>query len=98
MKYVRRVSLVTVVGNLWMPNVTSFKHIALSDYDIENMRNDDGSIDRDGVEDWLGAHTGDFSKIIDFSASIEDGNETIDIPFATEEGECAYLDTLPEED
>ena len=37
-------------------------------------------------------NAGDFASIIDFSASIEDGENTVDIPWASEEGEIAYSD------
>jgi hypothetical protein len=42
-------------------------------------------------------NTGDFQQIIDFSASLEDGERSINLPWATEDGELQYLDTLPDE-
>lgn len=92
MRYTVRVSYVTVVGKIWMPAVTCGQRITLRDYDIENMRDDDGHITRDSVEQWLTTNAGDFRTIEDFAASIEDGDQTIDIPWATEEGEYAYID------
>jgi len=94
MRYQVRKSIVDVVGRIWMPAVVCSLRKELSSYDLENMRDDDGAITRDSLEQWLCMNTGDFQSIIDFSASIEDGGTTINIPWATEEGECQYLDTL----
>jgi hypothetical protein len=54
-------------------------------------------ITREDVEQWLATNSGDFQSIIDFRASIEDGDKTLDFDFATEDGYLAYCDTLPEE-
>jgi len=97
MKYMVRKSVVRVVGKIWMPAVTCAQDITMSDYDVENARNEDGKITRESVERWLGAHAGDFQSIDDFSASIEDGDDTIDITWSTEEGEIAYMDAIREE-
>lgn len=96
MRYTVRKSVVWIVGKIWIPMVTCSQTIELRAYDIENIRahDDDGNITRDAVEQWLYTHAGDFSSIQDFSASIEDGDTTIDIPWATEDGEIAYDDTL----
>lgn len=96
MKYMVRKSFVAVVGKIWMPAITASLHIRLSEYDINNMRDESGKITRESVEQWLCTHTGDFQSIQDFSASIEDGENTIDIPWASEDGEMAYCDTLAE--
>lgn len=94
MRYQVRKSIVDVVGHIWMPNTVCSLHKTLSGYDLENMRDEDGNITRDSLEQWLCMNTGDFQDIIDFSASIEDGDKTIDIPWLTEDGEMQYLDTL----
>lgn len=93
-------SYVTVLGKLWMPMCDASMCIRLSEYDIEDIRaeDDDGRITRDGIEQWLTSHSGDFSSVTDFCASIEDGEQTLDFPWADDESECAYLDTLPCED
>jgi hypothetical protein len=99
-----RKSLVRVVGHIWMPNAVCSMVYTLRQYDIDNIKvqaeYDTGSptIDRDAVEQWLATNSGDFRDILDFDASIEDGDQTIDIPFATEDGELAYYDTLAEPD
>lgn len=98
MKYTVRKSIVRVVGRIWMPAVIASNVITMSAYDIDNARDEDGKITRESVEDWLGSHAGDFQSIIDFEASIEDGDLTIDIPFASEDGEMAYIDTLGDEE
>jgi hypothetical protein len=63
---------------------------------VENCQDDDGEITRESVESWVDTHSGDFQEVIDFEASLESGDDTIDIPWATEEGELAYLDATSE--
>ena len=68
----------------------------LSSYDVENMRDDAGNITRESVDLWLCSNAGDFSSVQDFRASIEDGENTIEIPWATEDGEMAFMDCCGE--
>jgi len=75
-----------------MPAVTCSQIQTLSGYDVENCRDDEGKITRDSVEQWLTTHSGDFQSVQDFSASIEDGGNTVEIPWATEDGEMAFND------
>lgn len=99
MRYIVRRSYVDVVGELWMPNVTAASRIELGAYDIENMTDDDGAVTRDSVEQWLMCHSGDYSRVLDFAASIELGDTTVDIPWTSEESECTYSDCMyPSED
>ena len=90
MRYTVRKSLVYVVGKIWMPMGPLFAQTFTVRAD--DLLDDDGKITRESVEQWLCCHAGDFSSIEDFSASIEHGEETIDIPWASEEGELAYCD------
>lgn len=99
MRCVVRKSLVHVVGGIWMPyGAMCAMDYELSANDVENCRDDDGKITRESVEDWLSTHSGDFSSVVDFCASIEDGDATVDIPWATEEGEIAYLEATCHDD
>jgi hypothetical protein len=99
MKFTTRISYVDVIGQIWMPAVTAVMRYNVSSYDLENMRDDNGNITRDSVENWLGCHAGDFQSVTDFSASLEDGDETVDLPWADEESELTYGDCMfPEED
>ena len=98
MKYTVRKSVIYVVGKIWMPAITCSQQITVNAYDVGHLRDGSGKITRESVEQWLDKHTGDFRSVQDFSASIEDGDITIDIPWASEDGEMAYLDTLPSED
>lgn len=99
MKYTVRKSLVWIVGRIWMPAIVCSQVLTLSNYDVENIRaHGDGNITRDAVEQWLMSHSGDFQSVLDFAASIEDGGRTIDIDWATEDGETLYNDTLSSED
>ncbi len=87
MKYLVRKSYVDIIGTIWLPAVTCAQRINVDSYDIENMRDDDGAITRDSVEQWLTSHSGDFQCVDDFSASIADGAQTIDIDWWEEESE-----------
>jgi len=99
MRYTVRKSVVQVVGKLWMPMSTGATEYTLSGYDVENARDEDGKITRDSVDHWLALHSGDFSSIEDFRASIEDGDETTEIPWAKEESEYTFGDCMyPAED
>jgi len=92
MKYLVRKSIVKVVGKIWMPNVTRAQVIEMCDYDLQNATDENGNITRESLGDWLDCNAGDFASILDFSASLEVGGDTVDIGWATEEGECAYFD------
>lgn len=99
MRYTVRKSVVQVVGTIWMPMTTAATEYTLTGYDVENARDDDGKITRDSVQRWLDTHAGDFSAVKDFYASIEDGDDTIEIPWASEDSEFAYIDCVyPSED
>ena len=92
MRYLVRKSVVQVLGKLWLPNCPATMEYVLSDYDLNNARNEAGNITRASVRQWLGMNSGDFSAVTDFAASIEDGKRTITIPWGTEENELAYAD------
>lgn len=96
MKYLVRKSIVQIVGRIWMPAIICGQTKTLDSYDIENCRDDEGNITRDSVEQWLMTHSGDFQHVIDFSASIEDGDKTVDIPWATEEDKYQFNDCFAE--
>lgn len=94
MKTLVRRSYIDVIGTIWMPSTTCAMQYPLASYDIENCRDEDGNITRESVEQWLCRHSGDFQSVDDFSASIEDGDETIDIAWADEESELTYGDCM----
>lgn len=99
MKYVVRKSVIWLVGYIWMPmGVPCGQCLTLDGYDVENARDAEGKITRESVEQWLATNAGDFREITDFSASIEDNDQTVDIPWATEAGELAYADSTSGED
>lgn len=87
MKYTVRRSVIDVVGKIWMPATKAGTELTLSPYDVENCRDNTGKITRESVQAWLDTHAGDFQCVEDFHASIEDGDETIDIPWETKEGD-----------
>jgi hypothetical protein len=105
MRYVVRKSIITVLGRIWMPAIVASQQKDLDSYDVENIRGyaehlsgGDTTITRDAVEHWLMLHSGDFSEILDFRASIEDGDQTIEFDWAEDDSEDQYLDTIATED
>ncbi|MBF9135275.1 hypothetical protein I0C86_41225 [Plantactinospora sp. S1510] len=99
MRYMVRTSVVRVIGRIWQPGHTAGQDITLTSSDVDNARDDNGKITRESVGLWLDSHAGDFAEIIDFEASVEDGDATIDIPWADEESEMTYNDCMcPAED
>ena len=83
-----------MVGPTWSGYKGSYIY-ELSDYDVSNLSGiHDGKsiIDRGTVEYWLSTNAGDFQSIIDFSASLEVGDETINIPWADEDNELYFDD------
>lgn len=74
MKVSHIVSRVDLVGDIWQPGVGKCaQSYALSGYDVENMREEDGTITRESVRRWIDTHTGDFSSVDDFAVTIGDG-------------------------
>jgi hypothetical protein len=98
MKILRRYSFVDILGVIWLPPITAAQRRELDSYDIDNMTDDNGTITRDSLEHWLCLHSGDFQSITDFSASIELGDDTIDIPWSNEDNELTYIDCMPGEE
>jgi hypothetical protein len=98
MRYAVRKSIIHVIGRIWMPAATAAMTYTLRSYDIENMRDEDGSITRESVDNWLAMNAGDFQGVTDFYASIEDGNKSIDLPWADEDSELTFNDCMFPED
>lgn len=100
MRYTVRVSYVDVLGYIWMPHALCSMRYTLSGYDLAVIcaAGEEDVITRDGLAQWLTSHTGDFSQIIDFRASIEYGDRTLDFNWSSEENEVRYLDTIATED
>ena len=62
--------------------------------DADITPSSEGEITRESVQRWIDTHTGDFSLIVDWSASIEDGGETIEFPWQDEESEFVFNDCV----
>jgi len=98
MRYTVRKSVIRVIGTIWMASVTAAQTYELSGHDVDNVRqHGDGKITRESVQAWLDTHAGDFSNVTDFEASIESGDDTIDIPWKSEASEFTYADCFPAE-
>jgi len=102
MRYLIRKSIIEVIGEIWLPyGALCAQSYTLSDYDMRNVRDyGDGTITRDAVEHWLAFNSGDFSRVVDFRADLEDGDQTVVFEWAHgEESECTYSDCMyPAED
>src|SRR6266568_3805028 len=96
-RYTVRHSYIDVLGYIWMPHALCSQRKELSGYDLENMSRDN-EITRHDVEMWLTMNSGDFSEVVDFSASIEWHDKTLDFPWLSEETEMQYFDTIAESD
>lgn len=81
--YTVRTRDVHVVGKNW------YGQTVATTYDLPK----DIPAARLDIFDWLCTHAGDFQRIDDFAASIEE----VEIPWTTEEGELAYYDCFSEE-
>lgn len=90
MRYTVRTSQVQVIGPIWQPGFTAAQTITIHGQDIDSVRDAHGDITRASVALWLDSHAGDFSSITDFSASIEDGENTVEIPWDDEESELVF--------
>ena len=97
MKYTVSESFIEVVGRMWMPNTTAAMTIDLGAWELGNIQNEDGSIDRDAVEFWLTGHSGDFQSIIDFRADIQHPitDENLVFEWENEESEGVFADCTP---
>jgi len=90
-----RTSLIDVLGVIWMPPVPAASQLTLTNHDVDTIRmHGEGRITRESVQSWLDTHAADFQSITDFCASIESGNDTIDIPWDSEDNEMTYGDLM----
>jgi hypothetical protein len=79
MRYTVSLSIVQVVGRIWMPyGMKAFMEYQLTEEDVPIIMGGQ-------IEQWLAAHTGDFSSIIGWRASLEDRGKTVNYPWSSEE-------------
>lgn len=105
MRYTVSVSEVRILGHLWWPMAPLAATCKqLDPYDVQNIKGEaaqlgEPAVTREAVEQWLTSNCGDFSEVVDFSASLEVDGQTVDIPWADEDHECDYSDCMyPGED
>ncbi len=77
-----------------MPPIVCAEELVVPDDEVERLKDNEGRITRESVEQWLTTHSGDFQEVMDFSASIEDGPDTVEVPWRDEESECTYMDCM----
>lgn len=93
MRYMIRKSVINVIGKIWMPSVVTTYTYEPDSIDVRLYLTDEaGNVTRDSVARYLDTHAGDFAEIIDFEASIEHDDQTIDIPWSHEDSEDTFLD------
>ena len=78
--YTVRTRDVWVIGHLWMGGLASMHYCLPTGV----------AATREAIQEWLDTHSGDFQRLIDFSASIEE----TEIPWAQESSLDTYLDTI----
>lgn len=93
MRYLVRKSIIDVLGYIWMPHALCAQRIELSDYDVDNLAGEERPT-REHVEQWLATHASEFSEIVDFRASLEIGNETVNLDFSEPENEWRWQDSM----
>jgi len=95
MRYVVRKSIIKILGTIWLPPIQAALELTLSDNDVNNIRDRvELGITRRNVESWLDCNAGDFQSVEDFMASLEDGTETIEIPWSSDEAMIAYTSCM----
>lgn len=103
MKYTVTKSTIDMIGTIWLPAVTCAATETVPQSSVDNLRDLDGAVTRDSVQDWIDMHCGDFQNVTDFAASIElpnrhGGTDTLDIPWRDEESEMTFNDLMFGED
>ena len=98
MRYLVVKSEIRVIGRIWQPGIglcaMSYNPRADDLRDVDIVPATEGPITRDSVQSWIDTHSGDFSEIVDWSAEIEDGDETITFDWQDEDNEMAYFDAM----
>jgi hypothetical protein len=67
-RYTIHEDYIDVIGVIWMPATTGATRYSLSAYDVVSI----GKLTRDNVAHWLMSHSGDFQRVADFHASIDE--------------------------
>ena len=94
-KILIRKSIIEVIGTIWMPPVTAAYTYTLCEWQVDNqLRSGRGTVTRKSIRDWLDRNAGDFQRIDDFHASIEVGDETVDVPWKKDESKSVWADCM----
>jgi len=93
---------VNIIGRIWMPPVIGALDKHLSPSDIKSMVNEDGTITKEDVKDWVNKNSGDFQTVLDFEALIDDAPQgPLEIDWAKDESgaiwdNCMFGDEINE--
>ena len=99
MRYTVTKNIIQVIGKIWMPAITCAEELTLSDYDMGNLAEEDGTITRELVESWLTTHSGDFQSVEDFRADFDWHNKHFESDWQSEDSEYTFNDCMyPHED
>jgi len=96
MKYTIRKSIIEVVGNIWQPGAPPCcMEYTLSDAQMKECRLQ-GLIfhPREVIANWLKHNAGDFQDILDFHASLEVEETTLEIPWESEDNEILFSEVM----
>ena len=96
MRYMTVCSFINILGKIWLPPVISSQTITLSPSDVDSIRVN-GKITREGIEQWLTTHTGDFQSIEDFYADIANGERDLIFDWANDDSESMFHSSDSEE-
>ena len=91
MRYMTVCSFIRILGKIWLPPITCCSIIHVLPSDVESIRVN-GEITREGVEQWLTTHSGDFQSIEDFYADIADGENDLVFDWVNEDSEEKFND------
>jgi hypothetical protein len=90
-RHLKVYNYVNIIGKIWLPPVTCAMSYSPR---TDDVRDEDGNITRESIEQWLLTHSGDFQCVEDFEANIADGDKDILIPWQSEESEFTYNDCV----
>lgn len=96
MKITKAISYVKVIGRTWEGYTAAMQYPInpATELKYPNGKAVDNNIHSGDLENilrkWINGHTGDFETITDFSASLEVGENTVDIPWENDNSEEQY--------
>lgn len=90
MKVTRIITRVDVLGRIWWPagGLCAMSYEPRAD----DLRDESGAVTRDSIQRWIDTNTGDFSEVVDWRATVGDGD--FDSDFTDEDNEMTFNDCM----